>query len=352
MKIPEPRKLPSGSWFIQLRINGQSISITEDDEDVCIAKAMAYKTGLLKARKKPEEITVKQAITKYIESRRSIIAASSIQGYEKIRDNDFPELMEKKLPKLTRADLEEAVEKECARESPRTGKKLSAKTVNCGYMLISTVLHKFAPDLDTAVKLPELKRKPVMILEPETVYNAVKGSSVELPVLLSMWLSLSMSEIRGLTKSKSIRDGKLSVVETVVDIDGKPVRKVGGKEENRSRTLELPEYLQKMIDAVPGDVLIPETAQTISKRFYRLLDKAGLPHINFHKLRHINATVMSSLGIPEQDANDRGGWKTDYVRKRVYTHSFTEQRKASDQKIDAYFEKIIANGNANGNEES
>ena len=28
MKVPAPRKLPSGSWFIQLRLGGESIPVT------------------------------------------------------------------------------------------------------------------------------------------------------------------------------------------------------------------------------------------------------------------------------------------------------------------------------------
>lgn len=35
MKIPAVRRLPSGSYFCQLRINGQSISITEPTYDLC-----------------------------------------------------------------------------------------------------------------------------------------------------------------------------------------------------------------------------------------------------------------------------------------------------------------------------
>ena len=49
--IPEPRLLPSGKAFIQLRIDGQSIAITEDTPDLCRAKAMAVKTGLIKQRR-------------------------------------------------------------------------------------------------------------------------------------------------------------------------------------------------------------------------------------------------------------------------------------------------------------
>jgi integrase len=343
MKIPKARQLQSGSWFIQLRIDGQSIPVTESTEDRCEARAYSIKSGLIKARPKSTNIALKDACNKYIETMRSRLSPSTVQGYEKIRDNAFPRLMEKPLSSITNKILNDAIGEECSRISPRTGKKYASKTIINNYLFVAAVLNVYAPDLIKRVSLPELKDKPIAILTAEEVYKAVKGSSVELPVLLSMWLSLSMSEIRGLTKSKSISQDKkqISVVETVVDIDGKPVRKEGGKEEKRSRTLALPAYLSKLIADVDGDIIVPMTAQTISKRFYSLLNKAGLPHINFHKLRHINASVMAMLQVPEPVANARGGWKTDYTRKRVYTHTFSEERKAADSKIDAYFSNII-----------
>lgn len=343
MNIPKARQLPSGSWFIQLRIDGQSIPVTEETEERCEARAYAIKSGLVKARPKTANITLKDACTKYIEAMRSRLSPTSIQGYEKIRDNAFPGLMAKPLFSITNKILNDAIGAECSRISPRTGKKYAPKTIINNYLFVAAVLNLYAPELVKRVSLPELKDKPIVILTADEVYRAVKGSSVELPVLLSMWLSLSMSEIRGLTKSKSISQDKkqISVVETVVDIKGTPVRKEGGKEEKRSRTLELPSYLSELIDDVDGDIIVPMTAQTISKRFYALLRKAGLPHINFHKLRHINASVMAMLQVPEPVANARGGWKTDYTRKRVYTHTFSDERKEADAKIDTYFNNIV-----------
>ena len=40
MKIPTPRKLQSGSWFIQLRIDGRSVPITQPTKEKCEAMAM------------------------------------------------------------------------------------------------------------------------------------------------------------------------------------------------------------------------------------------------------------------------------------------------------------------------
>ncbi len=62
--------------------------------------------------------------------------------------------------------------------------------------------------------------------------------------------------------------------------------------------------------------------------------------MSFHDLRHMNASVMAMLQIPEKYALERGGWKTDAVMKNVYTHTFSKERKKVDGIIDSYFETM------------
>ena len=56
----------------------------------------------------------------------------------------------------------------------------------------------------------------------------------------------------------------------------------------------------------------------IYNKFSRLLKKYGLPHMAFHDLRHVNDSVMALLRVPDKYAQERGGWKSDHVMKKVY----------------------------------
>ena len=342
ISVPTPRRLPSGRYTIQLRAEGQSV--TEDTAEKCIARARAIRAGYIRAEKRPENITLREACERYIDSRKNRLSPKTVEEYEKICKNVFQDIMDARLCDLTKKRVEQSVENFSGMISPRTGRRYSPKTIANSFALISAALCDFHPSLDlSGIRLPEKKRKPVQLIAPQDIFAAVRGTEIELPVLLAMWLSLSMSEIRGLTKSKSIRDGRISIVETVVDVRGRPVRKEGGKEELRSRTLAIPGYIGRLIDQVDGDIIVPMSAQAITARFYRILDRAGLPHMAFHKLRHINASVMSMLDIPEKEALERGGWKTDAVYKQIYTHTFTHQRQESDRKLDEFFNEIIEN---------
>lgn len=352
MKVPEPKKLPSGNYFIQMRLNGVSVSVTRPTSKECKREAELIKAEHRAEKRvieKENEITLRDASKNYIDKISGRLSASTIIGYKKIVNNQYKSIMDLPICKITDDVLQDAVDEECKVISKR-GNKYAPKTIKAGYFFISDVLNANHIKHKTP-RLPEQKRIPVQILTAEQVYSAVKGTEIELPCLLAMWMTFTISEIRGFTKSKSIVNGKISVVETVVDVDGKPVRKQCGKEEERTRTQTIPHYIMQLIDSVDGDVICPLSSQAVNKRLQRLLIKSGYPPImSFHKLRHIAASTEAALNIPSAYIQERGGWKSDHIMKTVYTHTFTEERKAADAKVDAFFESIVSvNANENAN---
>lgn len=352
MKVPEPRKLPSGTYFIQLRLNGVSVPVSAATKKECIRQAQLIKAEHMAGKRRfvLTDITVGDALDDYIRKKRAGCSPSTIQGYEKIRNQYFQGLMPVPVKSIDATKINNAIYAEQKRVS-RRGKPLSAKTICEAWHLISTALSKSGVHIDGDIDLPEVRKPPVQILSFDQVYPAIKGSSIELECLLAARLSLSMSEIRGLTKSKSIHDGKLTVVETVVDIDGKPIRKEGAKEVDRVRTLAIPDFIQSLINKVDGDVICDKSSQTINKRYQRLLDQAGLPKSSFHKLRHTFASTGAMLQIQPEILQEEGGWHTGHTMKTVYTHTFPSARLAADKILDDHFAKIIAeNANENANE--
>lgn len=348
MKLPAIRHLPSGNWFCRLRIDGRDIGITEPTKEKCKARAMAYKTGVLQARHEPLNVSLGTAIDNYIDARRGVCSPTTIESYEKIRAQYFQGLMPAKLSAINEKTLSLAVKKERQRTS-RRGKPLSPKTIQSALAFVKGVLKENGAEVGR-VSAPEVKRQVIHLSDPPAVLRALAGSEIELPCLLAAWLSLSMSEIRGLTKSKSILDGKLYVTETVVRVkvgerqlpSGKTVgvyqdvRKEGGKEEERTRCLDIPPYIANLIDQVEGDVLCPLSVRQIERRFQALLKANSLPHMTFHQLRHLNASIMAMLGVQKEIARQRGGWKTNYTMDRVYTHVFDAPRQQADALIDKY----------------
>lgn len=363
------KKLPSGSWRCQVfshyepqfHPDGSPVmdpktgkqkqkriyeSFTSDDPtargkkeaELLAAQFAAEKDIRLKQR--PEDITLYEAIDRYIANSDGILSQTTIEGYRKIQRNRFKTLMGRKLKDLTNDVLKGAVNAE-SKLTTRSGKPISPKTIKNAFGLITAVMNEYVPNMLIRVSLPQPEEKIIELVDAKTIMDLVRGTDIELPVLLSMWLSFSMSEIRGLTKSKSVRGDYIIIQEVVVDVEGKSIRKEKPKTTSRVRMHRIPPYIKKLIDQVETDQLVPLPRYTLYHRFTQLLECAGLPHMTFHQLRHLNASVMAMLNIPDKYAQERGGWKTDRVMKKVYTHTFSKERETVDNIIDGYFENLM-----------
>ncbi len=358
--MAKAKKLPSGQWrtlvYSHTDANGKRKyeSFTADSKKE--SEYLAAEFALNKKRKKnPSNFTLGEAIDKYIADLEGKRSVTTISGYRKIRNYAFQSIMDVQLKNIDEDVLNDAITKEINRnviiygnghKSKKKGKPLSAKTVKNEFGLVTATLNMNDVELNMKkIKLPEVAEKKKNLPLPHVIYEVVRGTDMELPVLLAMWLSFSESEICGLTRSKSlIADGEfIYISEVVVYANGEEHRKELAKKNTRKRVLQLPEYLKKLIDQLPPeqDRLVLMTGHDMYDRLRRLLKKNNLPHITFHELRHMNASVMATLNVPDIYAQSRGGWATDNVMKKIYTHEFTEERIAIDNKIDDYFNDMI-----------
>lgn len=338
-KLPKDiRRLADGSLSGRVMIGKQRVRIVAKSEANFLAQMEAYRHGWLELPNVERGMTVDQAITEYAESKQNRHKPSTQSNYDYVRRCRFKELMKLNVNDVTSEVLDEAIEHELGLKSRRGG-KLSPKTVVDAYNVVITAIKKQRPGFAPVVALPDVPRQFPVILPMSTIVPLIAGTDMELPCLLAMQYAMSASEIRGLTKSKSIRDGKLYIVETVTRVDGEDYRLGGDKEPDRPRVFDITPRIQSLIDAVSGDVIEPRSQRALNARFQKILEKAGQPPMSFHKLRHLAATVMAEENIPANIAQERGGWKTDDTMKKVYFHTFTEARKEADEKVNQRVEK-------------
>ena len=212
MKVPKAKKMSSGNYYIHLRINGESISITRPTEKEAIAEAMAIKAGVMRQKNEPQRITLATAYERYIDAKEGVLSPSTIAGYKRLSRNTFQPLMARQLNTLTN----EVIQKEIS-AMRRAGK--SPKYIANASGLLSSVLRMFAQDFKYNVALPQ-KEKPNLRMptddEISRIIAAVKGTPVELPVLMAMWMGMRMSEIRG-AQYGDIKNGALHIQRAIVD---------------------------------------------------------------------------------------------------------------------------------------
>lgn len=78
------------------------------------------------------------------------------------------------------------------------------------------------------------------------------------------------------------------------------------KEFERSRRHVVPQHILKLINECSDEYLVTYSRQKIYKRWTALLEQHCVQHITFHDLRHVNASVMHLLHIPDKYAMERG----------------------------------------------
>ena len=96
---------------------------------------------------------------------------------------------------------------------------------------------------------------------------------------------------------------------------------------------------QAMVKAVAGkrwqenDLIFPTTIGTpldhkrVTKEFKALLQKAGLPEIRFHDLRHTSISLMLESGVPLNTVQKRAGHSKASVTADIYGHAMMGSQK-------------------------
>jgi len=290
-------------------------------------------------------LTLGEAIDRYIDEKDALLSPTTIAGYRKIKRNYFTDLMETDIGSITVSMLQSSVNDMSKRRSVVTRRPLSSKTINSSLSFIISVLDYNDIDLSykkiTRPQKQKIEYKTPDVENIKRIIAASKGSEIEIPILLAVWLSLRMSEITGL-KWENVCKDHIVVENARVYADGITYDK-NTKTTHSERSLPLPGYIYDKIRALPkdGEYLFKISGQAIYKKFARMLKREGIPHCRFHDLRHANASIMLMLDIPERYAMERGGWITTEMYKRVYGQTFKSEEQKVAATIDDFFEGLI-----------
>lgn len=333
--MAKAKKNDSGKWEIQATktIDGKKIRKRFYGKTKKEAEYNAAVWANSVTEEKESDIKLADALKAYIESRRYILSPSTIEGYEKIKRNYFLDIQEKRISDITFEMLQKAVNE--------LSKDKSAKTVNNAFALIKSVLKQYDISCEN-IRLPKNVKQIKQYPPLEDVLRAIYGSDVFVPCILAMWLSLRMSEVRGV-KYGDIHDGKIYIKDTLLHVNNEDIFiENRTKSYQSTRIISFPESLRAMIgEGEPGEFIVKDTRNYIYKKLQKLLTDAGVPNISFHDLRHYNAAVMGQLGISDKYAMERGGWDTESIYHKTYQFSFDEYKEKADKSINSFFENAI-----------
>ena len=372
MKIPKAKKLPSGSWFIHLRLCGENIPVTASTQKECVRLATLikaeHKAGVRQAKSKDER-TVRQICEDYIATRREKNRSpATIRGYHTIMASRFQGVMDK--PVSSVKDWETVVRDELdvdvrtrSKKEPKPGdpeperKKVSRKTVKNAWGFLSSALRA------AKISVPEIaidgaagEERPWLDYEQiQTFLQAIRGDGCELGALLALH-SLRRSEIHALTWSDI--DLRRSVIHVrgavVLDEQGQRVEKAENKTRDSRRDVpilipRLAELLREEQKKNPVGYLLDENINKLYKRVVRICAENGLPKAGVHGLRHSFASLAYHVGMGELETMQLGGWSDPGTMRKIYRHLAAQDKNAAAAKMAAFY-AAIENANENANE--
>lgn len=342
--VPKPRQVSSGTWFIQLRLGGESIPVTGDTPEACADAARVIKAkhfaGQKVARRSRDALTVGAAIDSFLAANSDTLSPSTLRSYKSYRENHYKAVIG--------SDIR-AVNWQAAMNDE--AKKMNAKTVANLWRLVTAAMR--------AAKLPPPDINLPSIAEPDTPWlsytqilsfcGAIKGKSCELGALLALH-SLRRSEILALTPDKINLEANQITVKgaRVQNSKNVLVDKPTNKTKNSTRTVPIMiPRLEELLPAEGTGYLIQLSANRLTEQINTVCRQNGLPPVGLQGLRRSFASLAYHLGWSERTTMLIGGWSNIQTVHKYYIKLSQEDVLEAASGMKAFYEGRSANENAN-----
>ena len=262
---------------------------------------------------------------KYIDAKRDVLSPSTIGGYQKCKRCLSPGFKAKRLYDIEQIDVQIEISNYAKNHAP--------KSVKNQHGFISAVLKMFRPHFQLNTALPQNKvvdRELPIVSEVEQILKASEGSPYHIGFQLAV-LGLRRSEICAVSID-DISGNILKINKTsIYDEENHLMIRDNTKTEESTREVYLPDSLVKEIHE--AGVIYDKTPPMLVKTLHKYQDMLGLSHFTLHDLRHYFASYAHLQGIPDVYIMKMGGWKTDYVMKKVYRYALRDENQMMQKQI-------------------
>lgn len=341
------KKLPSGSWRCLVYDYTDSTgkrhykSFTSDNSGPKGKREAEFKAAQYAAEKKQRRnscinYTLREAAEKYIELKKNVLSPSTIRGYLQMLRASYPdEILEMHISDFDKIVLQEWVNGYCINHSP--------KSVRNAYGFLTSVIYYFREDTIFKVNLPSKVKYDAYVPNDSEVQKLIKfyqehDKDMLIASYLAAFGTLRRSEVCGLG-ADFVTGNMVKIRRAMVkDRNEDWILKNYAKNDTSSRDIPMPKFV---IDLLPDEgMIVSINPSQITHRHEAALKKLKIPYFRFHDLRHYSATIMHTIGIPDQYIMQRGGWSSDRVLKEVYRGTIDEYNKKFEDKTLNYFETM------------
>jgi integrase len=344
--MAKAKKLASGSWRVQVFSHYEIVdgvkkpryrSFTAPTRAEAEMQASLFAND--KKRYSRANLTVSEAVQKYIQAKETVLSPTTIRTYEQIAKTHLTTIGPVMIDTVTNADLQNWISK--------LSVKLSAKTVKNVYTLVTSAISLYT-EKSFKVTLPTRAPHQYNIPTDADVAQLIKEARPDLKLAIVLGsCGLRRGEVCALKYADILRDFSAIYIhaDMVLDKHRKWIYKDIPKTSDSVRSVELPpQVIQMLGDGDPDAFIIKSTPAAISDAFSRLRNRLGMS-CRFHDLRHYSASIMHAIGIPDQYIMQRHGWSSDTVLKSVYRNTLADKSNQFTHMANDYFAHNVLAGN-------
>ena len=309
-----------------------------------------------------ERQTVEQYLTRWLaDVAAPKVRPSTMQVYEETVRRIVPHIGRVPLTKLTPQDVQRMLQAIAAAGAAASSVARARAVLRNA--LGQAVRWGLVPrNVAALTDAPNDERKRPKVLTPQEarrLLDAVRGERFEALYHIALTLGLRQGELLGLRwHDVDLAAGTIRIEQTVKMVRGKLIIQAPKTHRSR-RTLPLPPTLidqlhqhrmrQRVEQAQAGDrwqdhdlvfasmVGTPTSPRNLLRSFWRILERAELPHMRFHDLRHACATLLAAQGVPPRVAMEILGHAHISTTMNIYTHVLDDSTKHAIVGMDALF---------------
>ncbi|MDW7668043.1 MAG: tyrosine-type recombinase/integrase [Bacillota bacterium] len=305
----------------------------------------------------PDDSTLKEYLESWLEGRTDELSPTTISGYKTIIDKHLvPAIGDIKLSELKPLTIQRYYSR----------KELSSRTLLHHHRLLRKALedarkwemiYRNPCDLVNAPK-PKNKFKG-RVLDPDEIKELLaklEKNDLYIPVVCLLSLGLRRGELLGLKWTDiDFINKTVSIQRNVVQTTNGDIIVKDPKNETSARTLPLSDRVikllkKKKIENKENQLLIKDYKDTgfiftepngeimnprnFSHRFRYFIKHNNFEKLRLHDLRHTNATMMLSSGVPAKVASKRLGHSNISTTMDIYSHVLNELNLEATQKLE------------------
>ncbi len=310
-----------------------------------------------------ERTTVAAYLATWLESKKGNLRAETWRRYEDmVRLHLVPQLGRNALVKLQPADLREAYD--------AIAKNVSGTTVHHCHGVLHVALRdaereglvsRNVASLVTAPRRTTGEQRYLGPAEARQLLDAAKGHALEAFFVLALTSGLRLGELQALRWTDlELQRQRVRVTRTLTTMRGGEPTFGPPKTQKSRRTVWLTAGACEALERYQAHQDIRRRAagpawkeyrlvftnslgkpldnsHVLSRGLYPLLEKAELPRMRFHDLRHTAATVLLSEGVPVKVVSEMLGHSDISTTLRIYAHTIEGAQEQAVSVMDKLF---------------